>query len=534
MDYTKLPRHLVYLDRKDIDDFPVYSRFDYTTMEESFLDALERQPFIKESYDAPEMILKIFNNARYITTLICMESHPNHYLRKYLEKAGSNDRRTTIANHAMPATMALVKNYLCHYMPSQYADSKIVEDITNNFDTKAWKEYSIGGQDDFYKLVIDYDYTVEHHPGWLCDPQFKPRDVREFVTDPLVTARDISENIDYILESLEKNVAIFDEEIAPLNAMYKKVEAWFPSGIDDNLHKELALSEIDTRLKKLDPNDAYGFFNIMNEIEKNLYTKSPISSKTKEEINKYMKKTLGVDMNEIASAASPCDQTDAEKEEVKACALESKTEKADEKINMEWNGDDEENEECEDDDEGKGTLGVPVYDTTYDYIFDQRVKPQALFNAMKGIKYSNKITDRRFYYVAYRVFDAINYFSKGTSEHQYLQWVNLHFNDSENRWIDDHDHIYLFRFKLDGTAKKLKVHPSKWNAIKMYSDLATIHYELAQDLKNTFTFVIDDNGAELKDSKSYEHLKDYPQYLSGARWIVDRYLVPEDAYINKG
>jgi hypothetical protein len=68
----------------------------------------------------------------------------------------------------------------------------------------------------------------------------------------------------------------------------------------------------------------------------------------------------------------------------------------------------------------------------------------------------------------------------------------------------------------------------------MYSDLAAIHYKLANDLKNTFTFVEDDNGDELKDSESYEHLKDYPQYLSGAQWIVDKYLVPDDAYVNKG
>ena len=195
---------------------------------------------------------------------------------------------------------------------------------------------------------------------------------------------------------------------------------------------------------------------------------------------------------------------------------------------------DDEDEEYEDEDEDEVAPEVREYDTTYDYIFDPKVKPEALFNAMKGIKYHNKITERRFYYVTYRVFDAINYFSKGTSEHQYLQWINLHFNDYEDRWIDDHDHIYLFRFKLDGTAKKLKVHPSKWNSIKMYSDLAAIHYKLANDLKNTFTFVVDDNGDELKDSESYEHLKDYPQYLSGAQWIVDKYLVPDEAYVNKG
>ena len=129
------------------------------------------------------------------------------------------------------------------------------------------------------------------------------------------------------------------------------------------------------------------------------------------------------------------------------------------------------------------------WDDSMDYIFNKKVNPHALFNAMKRINYPSKIKDRRFYYIAYRVYDAINYFSKGTSEHQYLQWINLHFNDKEHKWIDDHDHIYLFRFKLDGSAKELKVHPSKWNTITMYSDLAEIHYNLANSLKNTFEII---------------------------------------------
>jgi hypothetical protein len=314
MDYTKIPRHIIYKDRKDIDDFPVNSKFNYQFMEEAFLKLLESRPFIKESYEAPEMILNIFNNARYITTLICMENHPNHYFRKYLRIAGSDDRSISIANHTMPATMALVINYLCHYMPNLYSGSKIVEDITENFNTEAWKEHTHGGYDDFNKLIIANNFLPS---GWLSDPNFKPRDIREIVDDPFITVRDISENIDYIMESLEKDVEIFDEEIAPLNAMYKELESWFPSDLDDNLHKELALGKIKGRLEKLDPNNAFEFYNIMNDMEKSLYNGTPLPSKTKDEIDKYLKKTLGVGMDEI-EATSISNQDDDETEELKA------------------------------------------------------------------------------------------------------------------------------------------------------------------------------------------------------------------------
>lgn len=262
-----------------------------------------------------------------------------------------------------------------------------------------------------------------------------------------------------------------------------------------------------------------------------------VEKKTKDIVNKQLKENTCTDADIDEIFANEDGQVLGEKSSKDTDEEDEQYDEDEDTEEIEENEDDEEyededNEENEDEDEVAPE--VREYDTTYDYIFDPRVKPEALFNAMKGIKYHNKITERRFYYVAYRVFDAINYFSKGTSEHQYLQWINLHFNEYEDRWIDDHDHIYLFRFKLDGTAKKLKVHPSKWNSIKMYSDLAAIHYKLANDLKNTFTFVEDDNGDELKDSESYEHLKDYPQYLSGAQWIVDKYLVPDDAYVNKG
>lgn len=322
MDYTKLPRYFIFKDRKDLDDFPVRMQFGFQSMESVYLEALEQRPFIKESYEAPELILEIFNNARYITTLICLENHPNHYFRKYLRIAGSNDHSITIANHAMPATMALVKNYLCHYMPNLYSGSKIIENITENFNTVAWKEHTIGGCDDFNKLVIEGSFN---QPGWTTDTNFEPRDIREAIDNPLITVRDISENIDYILDSLEKSVEIFDEEIAPLNAMYKKLESWFSSDLDDNLHKELALDKIEKRLKKLDPNNAFEFFNIMNDMEKSLYNGTPVPSKTKNEIDKYMKKTLGVGIDEI-EAASIANQDDNETEELKACIAELKEE----------------------------------------------------------------------------------------------------------------------------------------------------------------------------------------------------------------
>ena len=87
MDYTTIYRPLVYKDREDIDDFPVdeTDNTDFLTMESVFMEKLEARRFIKDSFNASELILMIFNNARYITTLIYSENHPQHYLHKYLK-----------------------------------------------------------------------------------------------------------------------------------------------------------------------------------------------------------------------------------------------------------------------------------------------------------------------------------------------------------------------------------------------------------------------------------------------------------------
>lgn len=486
MDYTKLPRYFIFKDRKDLDDFPVKMQFGFQSMESVYLEALEQRPFIRESYEAPELILEIFNNARYITTLICLESHPNHYFRKYLRIAGSNDRSITIANHAMPATMALVKNYLCHYMPNLYSGSKIIENITENFNTVAWKEHTLGGCDDFNKLVIEGNFN---QPGWTTDTNFEPRDIREAIDNPLITVCDISENIDYILESLEKSVEIFDEEIAPLNAMYKKLESWFSSDLDDNLHKEIALDKIEKRLKKLDPNNAFEFFNIMNDMEKSLYNGTPMPSKTKDEIDKYMKKTLGVGIDEI-EVASSSDQTDDEKEEMKALVekLETENKQLQEQLSLK-----DKTDSVEDVDALKAEIESlksqlleakeSEWIACFDSIFHRSLNPQAIAEALEAMTSLHlPKNERSFWWVFYVVLSELKWIVETANQNTILQWANLHFNMGWD-WRSDQ----LFKFTID---KKYRIkHSSKWSGIGTAQ--GQYYSELADTMRDAFVKVID-------------------------------------------
>ena len=202
MDYTIVFRQLIYKDRTDIDDFPVdeTDNTDFLTMESVFMEKLEARRFIKDSFNAPELILMIFNNARYITTLIYSENHPQHYLHKYLKIAENDSRDIIMCNHAMPATMALVVNYLLHYLGESFFGSKIVKAIIENFndwDTKGASE----GKQDFYDLLIDRTSETDKYPRWAKDDgDFPRRDIKEVLNDTDIDPYEIIGDLDYIIQ----------------------------------------------------------------------------------------------------------------------------------------------------------------------------------------------------------------------------------------------------------------------------------------------------------------------------------------------
>lgn len=172
------------------------------------------------------------------------------------------------------------------------------------------------------------------------------------------------------------------------------------------------------------------------------------------------------------------------------------------------------------------------WDDTYDYIFDEKIKPWELKKALEGIKYSTRISQRRFYYVTYRILDVINYFSDKVTPSDFLRWINLHFNCG---WIDDNKHRKQFVFALEGSSKNLEdQHPSDWDEKTIRGGSGKQHHQLAVTLKNTFTETIV-NRITVDDSESFEHLWDRGQFLRNAYSVGDgNFFIPDNAYINNG
>ena len=78
MDYTKVPRILIYKERSSLDDFGVYvSKSFNAILYESLMTLDDLKPWIKGSF---QEILRLFNDAYYYLTLIFLDKNPlEHY-----------------------------------------------------------------------------------------------------------------------------------------------------------------------------------------------------------------------------------------------------------------------------------------------------------------------------------------------------------------------------------------------------------------------------------------------------------------------
>lgn len=172
------------------------------------------------------------------------------------------------------------------------------------------------------------------------------------------------------------------------------------------------------------------------------------------------------------------------------------------------------------------------WDDTYDYIFDERVKPSEIKKAMDSITIPKRISKIRFYYVSCRVLETLKYLTDNTARPDFLRWVNIHFNCG---WPDDKKHKRRFSFSLEDSSKNLEnQHPSEWDEKTIKGGSGKYHHQLAIDLKNAFTQTMV-NGTAIDNSESFEHLKDREKFLRHAYHLEDeKYFVPENAYINDG
>lgn len=109
MDYTKVPRALIYEDRTNLTDLGVKDEGTFN----NYIFTQMRKLTLLRCGDAKEIALRCFNNAYYICTLIQMEEFPDLCMDKY-------EKNLMAVNISFPddvyqASMALVCVMLAAY-----------------------------------------------------------------------------------------------------------------------------------------------------------------------------------------------------------------------------------------------------------------------------------------------------------------------------------------------------------------------------------------------------------------------------------
>ena len=244
MDYTKVPRSIIYQDKTDIGEFGID---DESSLMGRFYNGMLDQTFMSKRVDAAEILLEVFNNAFYLCTLITIEKRPRIYLPKYVAIASDNNKDKVWEYEIMPSTMALVYSLLVCSGTFSTKD-KFMLSIVDYFRDVTLYEIS---NEIFFKLVITpnklqtttVDDNSEHSasmplPDWL---NFKAREIISFFfIDSNVKCEELIDGLDYILCEL-------------LNSKYEDAREWILSHIVGRVgdyYDEARFSDVIPRKRK--------------------------------------------------------------------------------------------------------------------------------------------------------------------------------------------------------------------------------------------------------------------------------------------
>jgi hypothetical protein len=170
----------------------------------------------------------------------------------------------------------------------------------------------------------------------------------------------------------------------------------------------------------------------------------------------------------------------------------------------EWDDDDEEEGEYEAEDEDEVAPEVREYDTTYDYIFDPRVKPKAVKKALDNITTFDKC-QHPFWFVFMKVLVHLQWIPASTYTKDVLSWASLQYdlNWTTKRQLSfsdiGGDKRDMNREANEGKQKKIKdTDITLWNTISKteFRDIEK-YRKFSLLLKKTFVhFIVD--GLEVK------------------------------------
>lgn len=216
MDYTKIPRELIYKDRINLDAFGVETP---ETINQYLFSQMVRMTLLRTG-TAEKIALRCFNNAYYICTLIQLDKRPYLHMDGYEELLMKED--IPFVGDVYQASMAMVCILLGAYDDKwKKKDDILIESIYHWTSSNKWRGNSC------HNSFEDIVKTCNAEGYYLPSDAFAPRDIVEVIEN--FPERNLWEYADYICERLallkdpRKRMHGTDMAIARLNDYQRKL-----------------------------------------------------------------------------------------------------------------------------------------------------------------------------------------------------------------------------------------------------------------------------------------------------------------------
>ena len=176
MDYTKVPRELIYKERNDLKEFGVLLS---DTMNYLLFMRLKQQALMGTS-GAREVALRCYNNAYYVCTLILLEANdfPELRISDYVNTILEIEKDNKNVDETCLASMAMACLLLARFDSNKYGkDSEVWKAIYYRCTHYQW--YNSSATDIFHAMMM-LNYNLSSP---LSPTEFAPRDIVEAIGD---------------------------------------------------------------------------------------------------------------------------------------------------------------------------------------------------------------------------------------------------------------------------------------------------------------------------------------------------------------
>ena len=483
MDFTKIPRELIYKERNSLEEFGIFEENSFNSY---LAETIRKFDFIKEGGNSELKALKCMNDAYYICTMSELEKDSRWRLNDYEVIAKSNWTKDAVFFQGL--TMMLVYIYLRQlFLSYPNKECLLIDELDDIMLNNERFKYI------FYKLKDSLPNKVN-----IPIDEFKPRIVNDVT----------------LLETRQSNLSshfytnYFKESIIRSIVYNLGKTKWEKIKLIDFFDEEARIYYNESQYYKEEVNPM--LMNFKNEIEENPSIVHILPIITGGKKFDLISGIRGVDPSEKQN------QKELAKDENRN--LEIKFNKSEEKVKQlssELEQIKEENKKLKEEQmlaenpikqsiiEEKDAEIIKYkqmyeeyhakYISFYDNVFDDKINVDTVADAIKRISYAS-LSGKPYWYVVFTVLSEIHWIpNPHKSRKKFLQWVCARF---DLEWKSEYD------FKFADIDKRIaKTRSEEWNEETMTTSQGQYYGELAKIVRETFVETV--NNGKLIDKSAF-------------------------------